>query len=135
VKEIRAIRVIRGKRQVTHESIFHLAADSSQPIAIRVGKQKSTVPAKFRVCDAYGNAIGTPGVVSSFRLVQITNGTMGETGEAVDSTTPFTEFRWSPDDQQWIFNISTKNLSANKTYVYLITLNDGSTISFQYGLK
>ncbi len=34
-----------------------------------VFKQKSTVPAKFRVCDAYGNSIGTPGVVTSFKLV------------------------------------------------------------------
>jgi hypothetical protein len=36
---------------------------------------------------------------------------------------------------QWIFNISTKNLTANKTYYYVVTLNDGSTITFQFGLK
>ena len=51
------------------------------------------------------------------------------------STTPDTAFRWSASDQQWIFNINTKSLSKNKTYVYLITLNDGSTIHFQFGLK
>jgi len=32
-------------------------------------------------------------------------------------------------------DVSTKNLTANKTYYYHITLNDGSTIEFHYGLK
>jgi hypothetical protein len=75
-------------------------------------------------------------VVSTFRLVQTISGTVVDTvDEAVDSTTPDTAFRWSATDQQWIFNINTKYLAANKTYVYLITLNDGSTIKFQFGLK
>jgi hypothetical protein len=55
--------------------------------------------------------------------------------EAVSSTNPDTAFRWDPTDQQWIFNTSTKNLAANKTYVYTITLNDGTNIVFQYGLR
>ena len=100
-----------------------------------VFKQGSTVPAKFRVCDAAGHSIGTPGVVSSFRLVQTTNGTVTVVDEAVVSTTPDTAFRWSSTDQQWIFNVNTKNLSRNKTYLYRITLNDGSTIDFRFGLK
>jgi hypothetical protein len=101
-----------------------------------VFKQKSTVPAKFRVCDANGVSIGNPGVVSSFRLIQIISGTSSETVEQdVVSTTPDTVFRWSPDGQQWIFNINTKNLKSGMTYLYRITLNDGSTIEFQFGLK
>ena len=51
------------------------------------------------------------------------------------STTPDTAFRWDPTDKQWIFNINTKDLVKNKTYVYLITLNDTSTIEFRFGLK
>ena len=39
-----------------------------------VFKQGSTVPAKFRVCDAKGNSIGTPGVVASFKQIQTING-------------------------------------------------------------
>jgi hypothetical protein len=114
-----------------HQILQPINADGTS-----VFKQKSTVPAKFRVCDAYGNSIGTPGVVSTFRLVQTISGTVVDTvDEAVDSTTPDTAFRWSATDQQWIFNINTKYLAANKTYVYLITLNDGSTIKFQFGLK
>jgi len=101
-----------------------------------VFKQKSTVPAKFRVCDAYGNSVGTSGVVASFRLIQVVTGTtMNEVSETVDSTTPDTAFRWDSTDQQWIFNVSTKNLYANRTYVYRIYLNDGTWIQFQYGLK
>ena len=33
------------------------------------------------------------------------------------------------------FNINTKDLVKNKTYVYLITLNDTTTIEFRFGLK
>ncbi len=98
-------------------------------------KQGSTVPAKFRVCDSTGHSIGTAGVVTSFNLVQIIGGTVTTTvEEAVASTTPDTNFRWDPTAQQWIFNVSTKPLSTQKTYVYSIGLNDGSTILFQYGL-
>jgi hypothetical protein len=100
-----------------------------------VFKQKSTVPAKFRVCDANGVSIGTPGVVSEFLIVKITNGAITTPNESVDSTTPYTEFRWSASDQQWIFNISTKYYSANKTYYFVIYLNDGSEIPFHFGLK
>ena len=100
-----------------------------------VVKKGSTVPVKFRVCDANGNSIGTPGVVTGFQLVSISNGTISQEMETPDSTTPDTTFRWSVSDQQWIFNLSTKNLSQGKTYGYVITLNDGSTIAFQFGTK
>jgi len=101
-----------------------------------VFKQGSTVPAKFRVCDASGASIGTSGVVSSFRLVKTVSGTAVATvDEDVFSTTPDTAFRWDPTAQQWIFNISSKKLSVNTTYYYDITLNDGTHILFQFGLK
>jgi hypothetical protein len=101
-----------------------------------VFKQGSTVPAKFRVCDVNGNSIAAVGVVSSFKLVKTITGTLESTvNEPVDSTTPDTAFRWSASDQQWIFNINTKSLKANQTYVYEVALNDGTKISFQFGLK
>ena len=94
------------------------------------------VPAMFRVCDFLGNSVGTPGVVQNFFLTQIISGTVTQTVEDnVDSMTPDTAFRWDPTNQQWIFNIATKGLSTNKTYVYAITLNDGTMIGFQFGLK
>ena len=97
---------------------------------------KSTSPAKFRVCDANGMSIGTPGVVKSFALVSATTGTITVVNETVDSTTPDSAFRWDATAQQWIFNISNKNLGpANKTYYFQIALNDGTFIYFSYGLK
>ncbi|GEM_PF-6058861 len=99
-----------------------------------VYKQGRTVPAKFDVYDANGVAIGTPGVVSSFLLTTIMSGTTTTSVEdVVDSNNPDTAFRW--DGQEWIFNITTGNLAAGNTYIYTITLNDGSTIVFQYGLR
>jgi hypothetical protein len=101
-----------------------------------VFKQGSTVPAKFRVCNANGASIATPGVVASFKLTQTIIGTVvSNVDETVDSTTPDTAFRWDSTAQQWIYNINTKSLSANRTYVYTITLNDNSTIQFRFGLK
>jgi hypothetical protein len=94
------------------------------------------VPAKFRVCDASGNSISSV-VVQSFYLVSIISGTVVTNPDEVpDSTTPDTVFRWSGgSDALWIFNINTKGLNANATYIYQITLNDGSKIQFQFGLK
>ncbi len=100
-----------------------------------VFKQKSTIPAKFRVCDAHASSIDNPGVVKSFRLLAIGETNATEITEIVDSTTPDTSFRWSATDQQWIFNISTKSLTAGKTYLYRIALNDDSLIDFQFTLK
>jgi hypothetical protein len=101
-----------------------------------VFKQGRTVPAKFRVCDANGLSIGTAGVVSSFNLVQVISGTASTSlTDDVVSTTPDTAFRWDSTGQQWIFSISTKSLDADTTYVYNISLNDGSVIAFQFGLK
>jgi hypothetical protein len=113
-----------------HQILQPVDADGSS-----VFKQKSTVPAKFRVCDANGASIGTPGVVASFKLIQTISGTVTDVDEAVDSTTPDNAFRWDPSAQQWIFNMNTKSLSAGKTYVYRIVLNDQSNIDFRFGLK
>jgi len=114
-----------------HQILQPINADGSS-----VFNSKSTSPAKFRVCDTNGVSIGTPGVVRDFRLVQVVSGTATNMNETVDSTTPDTTFRWDPSAQQWIFNISNKGLyGPNQTYYFVITLNDGTMISFDYGLK
>jgi hypothetical protein len=109
-----------------------------QPINVdgsSVFKQGSTVPAKFRVCDANGNSVGTAGVVTSIKQVQTLNGVESTVNETPDSTTPDTAFRWSASDQQWIYNLSTKSLTAGRTYTYRVTLNDGTWFDFKFGLK
>src|SRR5438270_5001662 len=114
----------------THTILQPINADGSS-----VNKAGSTVPAKFRVTDANCNSIGTPGVVTAFNLIAKSSDVSAVINEAVNSTTPDTAFRWDPTAQQWIFNINTKKLTVNKTYIYTITLNDGSTITFQFGLR
>ena len=114
-----------------HQILQPINSDGSS-----IFKQGSTVPAKFRVCDAYGKSVGTAGVVTSFKLIRIVAETVPTpVVEDVASTTPDTAFRWSSSDQQWIFNINTKSLIKNKTYTYQVTLADGSNIQFQFGLK
>lgn len=86
--------------------------------------------------DANGNSVGAAGVVASFSLLQTMSGTVVTTvNEAVDSTTPDPNFRWDASAMQWIFNISTKPLTKNVTYFFRVTLNDGTTINFNFGLK
>jgi hypothetical protein len=100
-----------------------------------VFKQGSTVPAKFMVFDANCNSVGTPGVVTNFKLIKTTGGVVSGVNETVSSSTPDTAFRWDSTAKQWVFNISTKSLSSSTTYYYEIDLNDGTSILFQFGLK
>ena len=115
-----------------------------------VFKYGSTVPVKFRVCDANGVSIGTAGMVKAFTVAGYVSGTVSNIiNETVTSTTPDTAFRWDPTGQQWIFNLATSGLSKGATAVFTIQLNDGSIVgpalgganldpgnsSFQFGLK
>jgi hypothetical protein len=104
-----------------------------------VWKQGSTVPAKFRVCDANGNSIGTAGVVSNFGLYRIGGGILTSVVElSIDNSTNDLGWHFDPAAQQWIYNMSTKiapiNLT-NNTYYFQITLNDGTFIYFNFGEK
>ena len=114
-----------------HQVLPPLATDGSSVV-----RQNATIPVKFRVCDANGVSIGAPGVVSSFTLLRVIEGTATPevTVEPV-ATTPDTAFRWDPSSQQWIFNLSTTDLAAGATYVYSIGLNDGSSIEFRFGVR
>jgi len=116
-------------------SLGHTILNPINPDGSSVFKQKSTVPAKFRVCDVNGNSVGAPGTVTGFYVIMSTAGTFSDANEEPDSTTPDAAFRWDPSDRQWIFNISTKTMSANTTYLFRIALNDGSFIDFRFGLK
>ena len=114
-----------------HQVLPPLAADGSSVV-----RQSATIPVKFRVCDANGASIGTPGVVTSFTLIRVIQGTVStEVNVEPLSTTPDTVFRWDAASQQWIFNLGTKDLAANATYTYRIRLDDGSSIEFSFGLR
>src|SRR5207249_665576 len=100
----------------THSILQPINPDGSS-----VNKAGSTVPAKFRVGDANCNSIGTPGVVTSFKLIAQSSDPNATINEDVASTTPDTAFRWDPTAQQWIFNISTKGMKAGVKYTYQTT--------------
>src|SRR5207249_836638 len=75
----------------SHQILPPVNADGSS-----VFKAGSTVPAKFRVCDASGVSIGPPGVVASFSLVDVINGTVTTpVADGVSSTNDL-GFRWDP---------------------------------------
>jgi MBG domain (YGX type)/Bacterial Ig-like domain (group 3) len=114
-----------------HQVLAPLAADGSS--VFNAGR---TVPIKFRVGDVNGVSIGTPGTVTSFRIIDIIAGTVATPVDLpVTSTSADTAFRYDPTSQQWIFNLSTAGLSAGSTYVFRIGLSDGSHIDFQFGLR
>jgi len=100
-----------------------------------VWKQGRTIPLKFRVCDANGVSVGSVGVISGFALTQIISGTVANVDETIDANVIDSGFRFDTSAQQWIFNLSTKGENAGYTYVYTISLNDGTSITFQYGLR
>jgi MBG domain-containing protein/Big-like domain-containing protein len=103
-----------------------------------VFKKGSTVPVKFRVCDANGASIGSAGVVTGTPaapvLVSKSTG-VGGVDESVYSTTPDTSFRWDPSAQQWIYNQATSNLTSGVAYTYKIPLNDGTWITYRFTTK
>jgi hypothetical protein len=107
------------------------------PDGSSVFKQKSTVAVKFQAFDANGMSVGPPAaVVQSFYIVGVLEGTVTQTvNEPVSTNNPDTNFRWDSSGQQWIFNISTKDMTAGDTYFFEITLTDGTTIDFHFGLR
>jgi hypothetical protein len=103
-----------------------------------VFKKGSTVPVKFRVCDANGVSIGSVGVVtgSVAAPVLLSKSTgAGGVDESVYSTTPDTSFRWDPSAQQWIYNQATSNLTSGVVYTYKIPLNDGTWITYRFSIR
>ena len=124
----------------------HLVLQPVNSNGTSVFKKGSTVPVKFRVCGVDQISVGpaltagamltNTGVVQSFIMISAMKGTLATSvNEDILSTSASSAFRWDDTDKQWIFNLSTQNLSANGTYVYSIGLNDTSSITFEFGLK
>ena len=102
-----------------------------------VFRQGSAVPVKFRVTDANGVSLSSPAIFAPPQapvLVAKSNGA-GGVDETVYSVNADTTFRWDATNQEWIFNQSTKNLVAGVTYTYAISLADGTSITYTFGLR
>src|SRR6266550_1032439 len=118
-----------------HQILQPVNADGSS-----VFKKGSTIPVKFRVCDANANPIGGAGQVvtvwnQNWPVLYWKSSGAGAIDEEILSTTPDTQFRWDDTAQQWVFNLNSKNLTAGMIYTYRIYLNDASNIEFKFGVK
>jgi hypothetical protein len=98
-------------------------------------QQGRTIPIKFRVFDADCTSVGTPGVVSGFSLVLGPAGVAKKSHRALAPMASDAGFVWDPKGQEWIYNLDTSGLIQGNTYVYQITLNDGTAIQFGFSLK
>ena len=106
-----------------------------KPDGTRVFKKGSTIPVKFQLWDADGNPITD--AEASISLDEVISGIPVGEPEEGGSTSAATEgnlFRYDDTDNQYIFNLATKNLSTG-TWEITITVNDTGSFSVNIGLK
>ncbi|HUW62643.1 MAG TPA: PxKF domain-containing protein [Candidatus Bathyarchaeia archaeon] len=92
------------------------------PQAMSVFKQKSTIPVKFRLLDSSGNPVPDLEAVISGQMV--TNGVPGDVNETLTANQADSGnlFRYDADAGQYIFNLSTKNLSRGTYRIHAVTI-------------
>jgi len=101
-------------------------------------KGGSTIPVKFKVCDANGNSISDPNVVfltgccGSITRLSHMRGTVDNPNEGGETSIPDVAFRFVGD--KWQFNLDTVNLTAGYTDTFVINLKYGS-IQFTVAVK
>jgi hypothetical protein len=96
-------------------------------------KQGSTVPVKFRLT---GSSAGITDAVAKLTYAKVSNGIVGTAVEAVSTAAATTGnlFRYDSSSGQYIFNLSTKGLTAG-TYQLKIDLGDGAEHTVIISLK
>jgi hypothetical protein len=102
-------------------------------------KSGSTVPVKFRVCNAAGQSISIQAAVfagtgGQLTMLSAVRGTVTSVNETTVNDIPDVAFRFDASGQQWIFNMATTNLESGSTYTFRINLANGS-ILFRLGMK
>jgi hypothetical protein len=101
-------------------------------------KGGSTIPVKFKVCDANGNSISDPNVVfqtgccGSINRTSHMRGTVEDVNENAVTDIPDVAFRYTGD--HWQFNMDTGNLQAGYTDTFQINLKYG-VIQFTIQVK
>jgi hypothetical protein len=102
-------------------------------------KGGSTVPVKFRVCDALGNSISNSSAVfagtgGTLTMLSKVRATVDGVNEAGINDIPDVAFRWDASGKQWIYNMGTTNLTSGYTYTFRINLTSGNIV-FVVGMK
>lgn len=102
-------------------------------VSASVFKTGSTVPVKFALT---GPSVGITTLAATLSYAKISNGVVGSDIEAVSTAAATTGnlFRYDAATGQYIFNWSTKGLSAG-TYRLIISLGDGVERTVNLGLK
>lgn len=101
-------------------------------------KAGSTIPVKFKVCDANGNSISDPNAVfqngccGSVNMTSRMRGNVENINEVGETFIPDVAFHYVGD--HWQFNMDSGNLDAGYTYTFVIALKYGS-IQFRIATK
>jgi parallel beta-helix repeat protein len=99
-----------------------------------VFKRGRTIPVKFQLFDDFGFPID--GVHATIEFLKVTDNIYGiceEEGLNIKGDLGDV-FRFNPEDQQYIFNLSTKGYDTG-TYVIVIRLDDGQIFSVYLSLR
>jgi hypothetical protein len=113
-----------------------LLADGSA--SIKQSKQGRTIPTKFTLTLPASVISGAVAHLSLYLVMDVATGTVDTTDLTDDSGSSGdsgTQFRYDPVDEQYIFNLSTKDLAADATYRLTVTLDDGSEYSVDFSLR
>lgn len=99
-----------------------------------VFKLGSTVPVKFQLKDAEGSFVSS--AIAKLTYVKTGSTIYSSVNEVVSTAASTTDnfFRYDTTGQQYIFNLSTKNLSEG-SYQLRITLEDGQIYTVQIGIR
>lgn len=97
-------------------------------------KLGSTVPVKFQLQNAEGNFVTD--AIARIYLAKIVNGVAGQeiNGTSPGNANQGNLFRYDTTENQYIFNLATKPLSAG-TWQIRIELDDGTSRFVNIGLK
>ena len=99
-------------------------------------KMGSTIPIKFQLTDVQGVFITNASPSISWELISggVPSGVVIDGDSSVAANTDST-FRYDPDSNQYIFNLSTKGLTAPATYRITVDLGGGTMQQINIGLK
>ena len=102
-------------------------------VSASVFKAGSTVPLRFALT---GTSAGITTLAATLSYLKVSSGILGTDIEAVSTAAATTGnlFRYDPTTGQYIFNWSTKGLTAG-TYRLVINLGDGVDLHVDVGLK
>ena len=94
----------------------------------------SAVPLIFRACDMAGKSITTKGFVTS--VTPVSNVVLPSSARVNELWyVPVSGFRYVALTRTWVGSMSTAGLAPGKKYTYRVSLSDGTSFTFTFGLK